>query len=320
MAKPVKLLDQVREAIRLRHYSYQTEKAYVGWIRRYILFHNKQHPSSLGHEQVTQFLTHLAVERKVSASTQNQALSALLFLYGQVLDQDLPWLEDLVRAKRPVRVPVVMTREEVRTVLNQLDGKYWLIAALLYGSGLRLIECLRLRVKDISCGYRQITIYDGKGRKDRIVPLPDSVRNALDIQLERVRLQHVNDTAGNRPGVSLPFALERKFPSAPKTWPWQFVFPSGHYSRIPGSRGRRRHHQHPSPVQKAIKRAVERARIDKRATAHTFRHSFATHLLEDGYDIRTVQELLGHSDVRTTQIYTHVLQRGGNAVRSPLDK
>lgn len=319
MDRPRKLLDQARDALRLRQYSYETEKAYLGWIRRYVLHFDKRHPVDMGKQEVTAFLTHLAVRRRVSASTQNQALSALLFLYGNVLDVDLPWLDEVVRAKRPVRVPVVMTRDEVRQVLAMLDGRHWLAAALLYGSGLRLIECLRLRVKDISSGYRQISVYDGKGHKDRIVPLADSVMPALDKQLESVRVLHARDVANGGGGVSLPFALDRKYPSARLDWMWQYVFPASQYSLVPGSAERRRHHLHPSILQKAVKQAVRRAGIAKRATCHTFRHSFATHLLESGYDIRTVQELLGHADIRTTQVYTHVLQRGGNAVRSPLD-
>ncbi|MFK7887630.1 MAG: integron integrase [Gammaproteobacteria bacterium] len=320
MSKGKKLLEKVRDAMRVRHMSYQTEKAYLGWVKRYIIFHGKRHPAELGPEHVTAFLTHLAVDQKVAASTQNQALSALLFMYRHVLDVDLPWLENVVRAKRPVRVPVVLSRQEVHAVLSRLDGAYWLVASLLYGSGLRLAEALRLRIKDLSFDYRQMTIFDGKGRKDRIVPLPDASVAPIKAQFEQVRRVMNRDISDRKAGVSLPFALARKYPGASKTWPWQYLFPATGYSKLPGSTQWFRHHIHPSPVQKAIRRAVLASGITKRATAHTFRHSFATHLLEDGYDIRTVQELLGHADVRTTQIYTHVLKRGGNAVRSPLDR
>ena len=316
-----KLLDRVRDTIRLHQYSYSTEKSYVAWIGRFIRFHKMRHPDQMGKSEVTAFLTHLAVERRVAASTQNQALSAILFLYGKVLGLNLPWLDDIVRAKKPIRVPVVLTRDEIRKVMALLEGEQWLIAALLYGSGLRLNECLRLRIKDISREYRQLTIFDGKGRKDRIVPLPDAVSPALDAQLTKAHLLFERDRLDRRPGVSLPHALDRKYPGASISWPWQYVFPARHYSEIPTRDLKiRRHHIHASVMQRAMKTAVARSAITKKATSHTLRHSFATHLLEDGYDIRTVQELLGHSDVRTTQIYTHVLQRGGNAVRSPLDK
>ena len=320
MSKGKKLLDQLRDAIRLRHMSYETEKSYAAWVKRYILFHDKKHPSLMGSDEVTAFLTHLAVDLKVSASTQNQALAGLLFLYRNVLNVDLPWLEDVVRAKRPQRVPVVLSRREIDRILTRLDGQHWLLAALLYGCGLRLAEGLRLRFKDFSFEYRQITVFDGKGRKDRVVPLPDAALPAVRSRFDEVRRIHEADLADGLPGVSVPFALRRKYPGSPRTWPWQYLFPAQGYSRIPGEPRRARHHQHPSAFQKAMRRAVKAAGIERRATAHTFRHSFATHLLEDGYDIRTVQELLGHADVRTTQIYTHVLRRGGNAVRSPLDR
>ncbi len=316
-----KLMDQVRDSLRLHQYSYATEKSYVAWIERFIRFHKMTHPREMGQKQVTQFLTHLAVDRRVAASTQNQALSALLFLYSKVLCINLPWLDEIVRAKRPIRVPVVLSRDEVRKVLAILEGQYWLVAALLYGSGLRLNECLRLRMKDINRDYRQLTVYDGKGRKDRIVPLPDSVQPALEDQITKVRLLFDRDARDKRPGVSLPFALERKYPNAPTSWPWQYLFPARRYAHSPRrNQNKRRHHIHVSVMQRAMKTAIVRSGIEKKASSHTLRLSFATHLLEDGYDIRTVQELLGHSDVRTTQIYTHVLQRGGNAVKSPLDK
>ncbi|MGH8221822.1 MAG: integron integrase [Woeseiaceae bacterium] len=301
-----RLLDRLRDTIRVHQYSYQTEKAYVGWVRRFILFHGKRHPQDLGADEVTAFLTDLAVKRCVSASTQNQALSAILFLYQKVLELDLPWLQDVVRAKRSQRVPMVLTRAEVRAVLALLDGSFWLAGALMYGSGLRLIEALRLRVKDISFGYRQLTICDGKGRKDRVVPLSDSCIVPLRQQIDKAKALCEIDRRRNLPGVSMPMALDRKFRGASSSWQWQSTA--------------RRHHLHPSAVQRAVKNAVRRASINKRATCHTFRHCFATHLLEDGYDIRTVQELLGHADVRTTQIYTHVIKRGGNAVRSPLNR
>ncbi|MEM6848985.1 MAG: integron integrase [Pseudomonadota bacterium] len=320
MPQSKKLLHQVRDAIRVRHMSYQTEKAYLGWIRRYIIHNNKRHPAELGPADVTAFLTHLAVNLKVAASTQNQALASLLFLYRHVLGIDLPWLDDVVRAKRPARVPVVLSRREVEKVLARLSGKHWLIAALLYGSGLRLAEALRLRVKDFSFEYRQITIYDGKGKKDRIVPLADTTTPEIQTQLEQVRRVYECDLADDCSGVSMPFALRRKYPGAPMTWKWHYLFPASNYAALPNERQRVRHHLHPSAFQKHLRTAVSNSRISKRATAHTFRHSFATHLLEDGYDIRTVQELLGHADVRTTQIYTHVLKRGGNAVKSPLDR
>jgi integron integrase len=318
--RPPNLLDRVREAARLHQYSYETEKAYVSWVRRFILFHGKRHPRDLGVQEVTAFLTDLAVTRKVSASTQNQALSAILFLYQKVLNADLPWLQDVVRARRSKHVPTVLSRDEVRRVLASLDGACWLAAALMYGSWLRLIETLRLRIKDVSFSYRQLTIHDGKGRKGRQVPLPDSCTGPLRQQLDAVRILFERDRQRNLPGVSMPMALDRKYRSASASWPWQFIFPASHYSMLPGSSSRRRHHLHPSVVQRSVKSAGRRSAIAKSATCHTFRHSFATHLLEDGYDIRKVQELLGHSDVKTTQIYTHVLKPGGNAVRSPLDR
>jgi integron integrase len=316
MAK--KLLDQLREVLRLKHYSYRTEQAYVDWVRRFILFHDKRHPAEMGAPEIQAFLAHLAVEGNVSASTQNQALSALLFLYREVLHKEIdPVL--LPSAKRPQRLPTVLTRDEVRRLLNYLDGVYKLMAQLLYGSGLRLMECVRLRIQDVDFEYRTITVRDGKGEKDRIVPLPETVIPELRRQIERVRLLHEEDLAAGYGEVYLPDALERKYPNAAREFIWQYLFPAAQHSVDPRSGKVRRHHIDPSGLQRAVKQAAREAGIPKRVTPHTLRHSFATHLLQAGYDIRTVQELLGHKDVRTTMIYTHVLQRGGLAVRSPLD-
>jgi integron integrase len=314
-----RLLDAVREALRVRHYSRRTERAYVGWIRRYILFHGKRHPTDMGAEEVTRFLSSLAVEGRVSSSTQNQALSALLFLYGPVLGVELPWLDELVRAARPQRLPVVLSRDEVRAVLLALRGTTRLMAVLLYGAGLRLLECARLRVKDIDFAANQIVVRSGKGDHDRVTLLPAAVRPALQRHLAQVRAQHERDLRAGAGWVELPHALARKYPDAGREWPWQWVFPATrtYVERTTGQR--RRHHLHETAVQRAVHRAVREAGLAKPASCHTFRHSFATHLLEDGYDIRTVQELLGHRDVRTTMIYTHVLNRGPAGVRSPLD-
>jgi len=314
------LLDRVRAAIRVKHYSRRTEKAYVGWIRRFVLFHGKRHPATLGAAEVTAFLSHLAVRRRVSASTQNQALCALLFLYREVLEMDLPWLDELVRAKRPQRVPVVLDRAEVRALLAHLHGTPWLVASLLYGAGLRLLEAMRLRVKDVDFQRREIVVRDGKGAKDRRTLLPGSVRRPLAEHLRRVRRQHVADLATGRGEAPLPVSLARKYPAAGREWGWQWVFPATRHYRDPATGRRRRHHLHESVVQRAVKRAAREAGLVKPATCHTLRHSFATHLLEAGYDIRTIQELLGHRDVSTTMIYTHVLNRGGRGVRSPLDE
>ncbi len=314
-----KLLDQVRTTIRRKHYSIRTEDAYVDWIKRYIFFHNKRHPSEMGAPEMEQFLNHLAVEKNVAASTQNQALSALVFLYREVLKQDFEWMENLERAKKPEHLPVVMTETEVRHVLAHLDGRHWLMASLLYGSGLRLMECVRLRVKDVDFEYRQITVRDGKGAKDRVTMLPESSLEVLKHHLEKIRALHEQELAAGHGDVYLPFALERKYKSANKQWGWQYVFPAASLSRDPRSGKVRRHHIDEKSLQRAVKRAVTLARINKPATCHTFRHSFATHLLKNGHDIRTVQELLGHKDVSTTMIYTHVLNKGGRGVRSPLD-
>jgi integron integrase len=314
-----RLLDVVRDRIRVRHYSYQTETVYLGWIRRFVRFHAGRNPRELGGAEVTSFLSHLAVERKVSASTQNQALSAILFLYKDVLEIELPWLDGVVRAKRPIRVPVVLSRDEIRRILAHLEDRHWLAASLLYGAGLRVSECVRLRVKDLDFDYRQITVRNGKGAKDRCTMLPDAVAEPLRRQLDRVRALYESDRTRGLPGVALPPALERKYPSAPLEWPWQFVFPARGLSTSPYTGRLVRYHLLPDSLQRSVKQAVRAAGIGKPASCHTFRHSFATHLLEDGYDIRTVQELLGHADVSTTMIYTHVLRRGGRGVKSPMD-
>ncbi len=319
-AGPPRLLDQVRDAIRRRHYSYRTEQAYVHWVRRFIWFSGKRHPRGMGAEEVTAFLSHLASERDVAASTQNQALSALLFLYGQVLGVELPWMKGIVRAKRPLRVPVVLTRDEVRALLARLEGTKWLMAALLYGAGLRLRECLKLRVKDVDFGYRQITVRDGKGAKDRVTMLPAELAEPLRSHLARAKLLHERDLAEGYGEVELPAALERKYPNAVREWGWQYVLPSRKRSADPRSGAIRRHHIYDDVLPRAIGQAAREARIAKPVGSHTLRHSFATHLLEGGYDIRTVQELLGHSDVSTTMIYTHVLNKGGRGVTSPLDR
>jgi integron integrase len=315
-----RLLDRVREALRTRHYSRRTEEAYVAWIRRYILFHGKRHPGEMGAPEITRFLTALAVERKVAASTQNQALGALLFLYRDVLDLEVPWLDGLVRAKRPRRVPAALARDEVRAVLQRLNGAPRLMAYLLYGAGLRLLECCRLRVQDVNFASNQIVVRGGKGDKDRITMLPGAVKAELARQLELVREQYRRDLEHGAGWVELPTALARKYPNAGREWAWHWVFPATriYVDRLTGQR--RRHHLHESVVQRAVKDAVRLAGLAKRAGPHTLRHSFATHLLEDGHDIRTVQELLGHRDVSTTMIYTHVLNRGPAGVRSPADR
>ncbi|TVQ48723.1 MAG: integron integrase [Gammaproteobacteria bacterium] len=319
MQRKRRLVDAVRERIRVKHYSYRTEQAYLGWIRRFIGHHKGRHPREMSGPEVQAFLNHLATERKVAASTQNQALAAILFLYRDVLAVELPWLDDLVRAKRPEKLPVVLTRDEVARVLANLEGVHALIGGLLYGAGLRVTECLRLRVKDIDFGYGEITVRDGKGHKDRRTVLPQSMEAPLRTQLSRVKLLHEKDLEEHQPGVSLPFALARKYPQAPRQWPWQFVFPARKLCRSPYTGLPIRHHVMPDGIQRAVKRAVRAAGIAKPVSCHTLRHCFATHLLEAGYDIRTVQELLGHTDVSTTMIYTHVLNRGGRGVRSPLD-
>ncbi|GAB4227823.1 MAG: integron integrase [Elainellaceae cyanobacterium] len=318
-SQPPRLLDQVRHAIRLKHYSLKTEKSYIHYIRDYILFHNKRHPKDMGAEEIRAYLTHLAVQQNVAASTQNVAFSALLFLYRHVLQIELPYIDSIERAKTPERVPVVFTRSEVKAILSQLDGIHHLVASLLYGSGLRLNEGLQLRVKDIDFEYRQVTVRDGKGEKDRVTMLPGSLVAPLKQQLEKTRQLHQQDLALGYGAVYLPYALERKYPNANREWGWQYVFPSWKRSIDPRAKVVRRHHLYERSLQRAVKQAIQQAGITKHAGCHTFRHSFAAHLLEDGYDIRTVQELLGHKDVKTTMIYTHVLNRGGKGVRSPLD-
>ncbi len=313
------LLDRLREALRLKHYSIRTETAYVEWARRFILFHGKRHPAHMGAAEITAFLTHLAVKESVAASTQRQALSALGFLYREVLQQALSDLPAVVYAKQPRRLPAVLTRAEVQAVLARLPADYHLMARLLYGSGLRLMECARLRVKDVDFARRSVIVRDGKGMKDRVTMLPDQIRDALEVHLAHVRQIHAQDLARGDGAVYLPFALDRKYPNASREWGWQYVFPSSRLSTDPRSGERRRHHLDETGLQKAVRQAARAAGLVKPVTCHTFRHSFATHLLEAGYDIRTVQELLGHSDVKTTMIYTHVLNRGGLAVRSPLD-
>lgn len=317
MAK--KLVEAISEVCRTEHYAYRTEETYLKWIKRFIAFHGNKHPREMGADEVQNFLTHLAVERKVSASSQNQALSAILFLYKKVLGIDLPWMVDVVRAKRSRRMPVVLTRSEVQRVLSCMSGQKRLMASLCYGSGLRLVECLRLRIKDIDFEYLQITIRDGKGAKDRVTVLPEQLVPDIERQMEDVREIMEQDIALGKNGVSLPGAIDRKFKKVSLSWPWQYLFPSVKYAFITHNESMRRHHAHASVLSRAVKTAVDAAGINKRATTHTFRHSFATHLLERGCDIRTVQELLGHTDLKTTQIYTHILKRGGNAVRSPLD-
>jgi integron integrase len=320
-AKPKpRLFDEVRAVARMRHLSLRTEQAYVSWIKRYIFFHQKRHPREMGEAEIRAFISHLAVDKDIAASTQTVALSALLFLYRDVLKQELPYVANIERAQKPKRLPLVFTREEVKRILANLDGTHWLIAGLLYGSGVRLMECLRLRVKDIDFTYAQITIRDGKGEKDRVTMFPESLKERVRHHLEKVRLLHQDDLNADYGEVYLPYALARKYPHAPKEWGWQYVFPAPNRSIDPRSGKERRHHLSERAVQKAVRSAIRRAHISKNASCHTFRHSFATHLLEKGYDIRTVQELLGHADVRTTMIYTHVLNRGGRGVRSPMDE
>jgi integron integrase len=314
------LLDKVREACRLRHFSPRTEKAYAGWIRRFIRFHRRRHPREMGAPEVEAFLSSLARDRAVSASTQNQALSALLFLYNAVLGVGISAVDGVVHAKRPVRVPVVLSRTEVARLLGRLDGACWLMASLMYGSGLRLLECAQLRVKDLDLERLELTVRDGKGRKDRVTVLPLALQAPLSAHLALARRQHQEDLAAGCGSVALPDALRSKYPRACVEWGWQWVFPATRHYDDRATGERRRHHLHESVVQKAIKQAVRAAGIVKPASAHTLRHSFATHLLEAGNDIRTIQELLGHRDVATTMIYTLVFNRGGRGVRSPLDQ
>jgi len=318
--KAPRLLERVRDAVRRRHYSHRTEETYAHWIKRFIYFSGKRHPAGMGAEEVTAFLNHLSRERRVAAATQNQALSALLFLYREVLGTPLPWLEELDRAKRPVRVPTVLTKDEVTRLLARMRGSKWLMANLLYGSGLRLRECLKLRVKDIDFGYGQIVVRDGKGAKDRVTMLPAALAQPLKLHLERVRKLHDRDLARGHGDVELPDALARKYPRAPWEWGWKFVFPSHKLSVDPRTGAIRRHHVYENFLIRGVKEAARAAGIAKHVSCHTLRHSFATHLLQGGQDIRTVQELLGHASVETTMIYTHVTNKGGRGVTSPLDR
>jgi integron integrase len=319
-SKPKKLLDQLRDAIRIKHYSYSTEKTYVHWAKRYILFHNKRHPAEMGALEIEAFLSHLAQEANVSASTQNQAFNALLFLYRNVLQIELAIPIHALRAKRAQHLPTVLSKTEVNQVLRGMQGLHQLMARLLYGCGLRLMECLRLRVKDIDFEQSQVVVREGKGEKDRLTMLPASLVEPLKDQIAFVQQQHERDLAIGYGSVELPYALARKYPNADKELSWQYLFPSDRLSTDPRSGITRRHHLHPSGLQRAVKTAAKLAKINKPVSPHTLRHCFATHLLEAGYDIRTVQELLGHKDVRTTMVYTHVLNRGPKAVRSPLDE
>lgn len=318
-AQPPRLLEQLRDTVRRRHYSYRTEKAYLHWARRYILFHGKRHPAEMGEGEVAMFLTHLAVARRVSASTQNQALNALLFLYKQVLNRDVGLIQGVTRAKRSQRLPAVLTRDEVRSVLMRMSGREWLMAGLMYGAGLRVTECLRLRVKDVDFGFRQILVRDGKGKKDRAVPLPQAMAAPLRMQIEAVGRIHAADVADGFGEVSLPDAIDRKYPNAARELGWWYLFPASHRSRDPYSGRMKRHHLDESVIQRAVRQAVIAAGICKPVSCHAFRHSFATHLLASGQDIRTIQELLGHKDVSTTMIYTHVLGVGARGVASPFD-
>ncbi len=316
---PPRLMDRMRDALRSRHYSVRTEQAYCRWVRRFVLFHECTHPDEMGETEINEFLTHLAVRQHVSASTQNQALCALLFLYRHVLGREIGSLGDVVRARPSTRLPVVLTRGEVRALLGRLDGEAWLMASLMYGTGMRLGECLRLRVLDVDFDRAEVTVRNGKGGSDRVTMVPGRLARPLREHLARVRLVHESDLADGWGRVELPAALARKYPSAPAEWKWQWVFPQANRWRDPRTGREGRHHVHATVLQRAVKTAIRGADVTKHAGCHTLRHSFATHLLEAGYDIRTIQELLGHKSVNTTMVYTHVLNRGGRGVRSPLD-
>lgn len=316
---PVKLLDKVRHRIRLKGYSIRTEKTYVEWIRRFIVFHNKRHPKEMGRIEIESFLTHLVMQHNVAPATQNQAFNAILFLYVQVLEMDMPDNIQSMRSKKPVRVPTVMTKDEVACVISLMSDVHQLMAKIMYGCGLRVLECLRLRVKDLDFALNQIIVRDGKGKVDRITVFPDGIKGDVKTHLHHVKLVHQQDLENGYGQVYMPYALSKKYPNADKQWGWQYVFPSKTLSNDPRSTIKRRHHLHESSVRKAIHQSVKLSGIIKPVSCHTLRHSFATHLLMDGYDIRTVQELLGHKDVSTTMVYTHVLNRGGRGVVSPLD-
>ena len=314
-----KLLDQVSEKIRLRHYSYRTEKTYKQWIKQYILYHNKTHPDQLGGEDLNAYLTYLAMEKKVSASTQNLARNAILFLYKHVLNKDIGDSKNYVIAKRTRKIPTVFSQEEAKRVIAQLEGRNALVVKLLYGNGMRISECLQLRIKDVDYDQNLIVVRDGKGEQDRVTMLPESLRDLIKYQMNRVRYLHELDQKNNVPGAFIPYSIEKKYPNAGKELGWYFMFPGKSLSKDPVSGIVRRHHVHESNIQRSVKKAIRNAGIHKQAGCHTFRHSFATHLLENGYDIRSVQEFLGHKDVRTTMIYTHVMQKGPLAVKNPLD-
>lgn len=317
--RPPKLLDRLREALRTRHYSRRTEETYCHWVKRFIFFHKVRHPNEMAEPEINAFLTHLAVKEKVSASTQNQALSALLFLYRHVIGREVRDLGNVIRARKLMRLPVVMTRDEVKTVLAQLSGDKWLMASLMYGAGLRLMECLRLRIQDIDFSRNEILARDGKGAKDRITMLPETLKIPLREHLKRVKAIHDRDLAENWGRVQMPNALDRKYPNAPADWRWQWVFPQENRWKNTKTGEEGRHHVHETILQRAVKEAVRKAEVIKHIGCHSFRHAFATHLLEAGNDIRTIQELLGHKDVSTTMIYAHVLNKGGHGVRSPFD-
>lgn len=314
-----KFLEQIRDFIRARHLSLRTEQAYLNWIKRFILFHNKRHPVSMNAREINQYLTYLAVKSNVAASTQNQALNAIMFMYREFLGKEIGDIGNFIRAKRSKKMPVVLSRQEVEKVLSNMNGVYKLMAALMYGSGLRLIECVRLRIKDVDFRYKSINVRDGKGSKDRITVLPDKVVSVLKLQINKVKIIHKQDLQDGYGTVFLPYALDKKYKNAGKSWQWQYIFPASQLSADPRSGVIRRHHISENMVQKEVRRAVRKSSLAKPASCHTFRHSFATHLLENGSDIRTVQELLGHKDLRTTMIYTHVLNRGPLAIHSPLD-